>query len=721
MFITALVLIGCSNDIEEKPAWSDVSWYTESGGFAHYNLMRRTGEAMSFMDLSQGVYSHEWVLDSGNYFIESEYPRGEDLTKYIIPELDRSTTNTTINVLFTESGPQGVRLNNAFYHPVKYIGLGSDNSADTIESYLREDGMWVIDTTFYVDVFAELQPVVQIENAGDVIAKITQDLLYIGDDTVGIPYDATDNSTWKEVNVPLGEEVIYKDLTTIGRPETRTWTFPDNAQIIDFYYDEAYTEAETSSEVTLKFVSTKRVSAGAILSERLKPDVIAESSNLRLPLYLVPQAADVEASYVVYHNDVAVLTINEKDIPSDDQTTWQEIEVEKGDQLKLVDMTTKGVVDYSTIQRDWAFDDGTSSSDSVAYAVYNTLTSGEEYFTVGSFTINRDKDGSIPASKSSKLIPLKVKVQLESRPTFKEGEIIAERNELTETSGTYDKVIAVYVSENLQDITDQTLAKNSFTVMVSNAESGLASTSFQIEEVKVNETDRKRVEIRLTEEFYNSDEITVAYNGESNAAIQSEAGVSLENFAEENIVLYRKQNVFNTDLAGFEVGNERVAPFADGWFNQKVTTWLRNDTQAHTGTHSLRFFAANQAELNNAGRDRIQSTDSHLPLGTSFKKGDQVRVKYYLYVPSATLMTDGLTLQFQNPNMNLTPISTDITKDQWVEQTVDMVIGSDFGSAAKGTTFTFALVKASVEGGETSDAIEFFIDDISIEYYEVRP
>ncbi|ANQ51613.1 hypothetical protein MY04_4271 [Flammeovirga sp. MY04] len=725
IFLLLITVIGCNKEEEEIPSWSDVSWYTEAGGFAHSNFVRNTGEAMSFLDLSQGVNSHEWVLDSGNYFIGSEYQKGEDLRNHILPDLDRVSTSHSINVLFTEAGFQGVRLHNTYYHPVTYIGKGNrvdeagNEIPDTLEAHLGDDGMWVIDTTFYVNVFAPLEPEMQIEYDGEVLARVTQDLIYLGDDEEGITYDPSDNSTWPSLTVPVGESIIYRDLTTIGRPETRTWTFPQNSEIINFYEDEVYTDAENSSVVELQMLSTKSTNAGAMSSERLKPDQIAASETLKLPLLLTPEVSDIRAAYEVYKGDELILKVGSTDQPSEDESTWAEIVVEKGDQLKLVDVSYRGIVDYSKVSRTWNLYDGTTATDSVSYVAYNDLTSGDEYFKVGTFQIDREKDNAsgIEESTDSKVIPLKVKVEIEQRPTFKEGDITSERN-ATAAVGVYDKLITFNVSENLQAIVDQDLAKQSFEVKVSNSASGLAETVFDIASVSVSDINSKKVEIRLVDEIYNSDQITVAYTGQANNAIISEAGASLEDFAQESVILYGKESILDADRAGFEIDKDGKPEEADGWFYQGTNYYIRTTDKAFSGNYSMSFDAPNKDFLNDT-RDRLTTQINVFDFGNTFKENDPIRISFKIYIPTGSPFTDGLVVRFQSPTANVTQVSTaGVTRDQWEDITIDMISAGDLVTNQQ---LTIMIQKGDLAGVSDTDPITFYLDDISMTLYEARP
>ncbi|AZQ63915.1 hypothetical protein EI427_17290 [Flammeovirga pectinis] len=721
ILFTLFALLGCNKEEElQTPTYSDVSWYTEAGGFAHNNLVRNAGESMAFMDLSQGIYSHEWVLDSGNFFIEGNYIKGDDLRDYIIPESGSNSSEYSVNVLFTEAGLQGVRLNNVFYNPVTYIGLGSEGDADTLEAFQRPDGMWEIDTTFYVDVYTALEPRVQIESNGKVIAEISVDTIYI-DGQEPTLYDPEDNTTWPSLTVPLGEGIIYRDVSIVGRPEVREWIFPKSIEIIDFEAESAQDQAENSPEVTLKFTAMKEELGGSITIAREKPDAIAATQRMSIPLVFDPQIADVQAAFAVVHKDVVILTINADDQPTSDESTWQEITIEKGDNLQLVDLSTRGLLNYDVVTRLWSFDDATTSTDSIAYVVYNELTDGDNYHTVGNFKVARAKEGTIPAGEDQKIIPLKVKVALEARPTFKEGGIAATKNEIS--AGVTEKVIAFSVSENLKDIVDQDVAKSAFTITVDNQEAGFPATVFEITSVQVNSSDRKQIELRLTNDIYNTDNITVAYSGEADNAISSEAGVSLEDFGAESVTMYGTANILNSEMASFELEKEANGPYATGWYNQQnVTTWNRTDEKSSSGSYGVKFYAENQAALHKT-RDRMQSVDNDQSINETLVENDQVRISFDIFIPASNTMTDGLSCQFINPATGVTKISTAAdARGVWVTKNIDIVMSASLvPPSGKTSSFAIQLSTNDLAGIAATEAIEFYIDNVNIRIHELRP
>lgn len=187
------VFTACQDDDYEMPNdLSAVAWYTSNFRSAEFQV--NVNDFISFSDLSQNALSHNWTIPEGSYFLQGPISQNDSiLDGFIIPNAGQETTDETIHVLFTKGGLQPVRLYNTFKEKVTFYGN------DTIDAK-QEGDVWVIDTTFMVDVFDTIVPEILIRQAG--------------------------------VQVPLGPDTIYVeaggtlefvDITSIGRPNTRFW------------------------------------------------------------------------------------------------------------------------------------------------------------------------------------------------------------------------------------------------------------------------------------------------------------------------------------------------------------------------------------------------------------------------------------------------------------------------------------------------------------------
>jgi len=201
------VFTGCEKEWIKPNNLVDVSFYTSQ--------FRNTGkfnvginDFMSFSDLSQGELTHKWMITEGSIFLEGSITRNDSVfDKFKIAGLE--TDKKTINVLFTRGGLQPVRLYDTFPDSVAYRGL-------TTFPAKKIGNVWVIDTTFMVDVYDTIVPVYNITQNGILIPP-TKDTIY----------------------VEAGSSLTFTDMTIIGRPNTRQWNVAgisgkDSASVLMF-------------------------------------------------------------------------------------------------------------------------------------------------------------------------------------------------------------------------------------------------------------------------------------------------------------------------------------------------------------------------------------------------------------------------------------------------------------------------------------------------------
>ncbi|PKQ61393.1 hypothetical protein BZG02_15650 [Labilibaculum filiforme] len=205
-FFALLFIVGCDDDDYEAPnEVTDVSWVT--GVYPGQPTVVNAGEHLSFMDLSQNVISHKWTIEDGNYFLNSKFTRADTiLDAFIIPDAGVETEEELINVLFKNAGLNKVRLYNTFPDSVSY------NSKNELHA-VKQGDVWVIDTTFVVDVYSEIKPAFKVFHNNVEILSVTADEIT----------SLADTATWKSYEIEAGDALKFVDLTTVGRPATRTW------------------------------------------------------------------------------------------------------------------------------------------------------------------------------------------------------------------------------------------------------------------------------------------------------------------------------------------------------------------------------------------------------------------------------------------------------------------------------------------------------------------
>jgi len=216
LYITALIIaIGFVSCKDESIGgdFSDVTW---TNTLTSHAIVEK-GDFASFMDLSQGALSHEWAISDGNYFMSDDFSRQDtNLYDFILPEMGLSTNDEIIHVLFDSIGIQKVRLYNTFSEEVTF------NGNDTLTA-IEKDGIWVIDTTFFVDVYGDMEPAFKIYksilNEEGNITDWEEVLEVLASDNP----ETTDSINWPVLDIEAGESLKFVDLTTIDRPEGRTW------------------------------------------------------------------------------------------------------------------------------------------------------------------------------------------------------------------------------------------------------------------------------------------------------------------------------------------------------------------------------------------------------------------------------------------------------------------------------------------------------------------
>ncbi len=222
------MVFACEADYEPLNEYSDVDWYTSTFGEAS---LVGVEDYLSFSDLSHNATSHVWSFseESGCKFLTGGITR-QDSTYYpfIDEEATTSSFDETVHILFTKAGLQNVRLRNTFDEYVSFKGL------DTLEA-VYQNGEWVIDTTFVVDVYDTIQSAL----------KVFYEDVEIADANVNFDQQVflADSASWPTIEIMAGESLKFVDMTTVGRPTDRTWYFnggnpstsTDSAAVAYFY------------------------------------------------------------------------------------------------------------------------------------------------------------------------------------------------------------------------------------------------------------------------------------------------------------------------------------------------------------------------------------------------------------------------------------------------------------------------------------------------------
>lgn len=213
--LSLLLIWACSDDgykdYTAPDELSDISWLIGLNSNSQDPYSINADTHLSFLDLSQGTISHEWIIEEGNNFLKEGFGVNDDLTEFIDADAGLSITTPKAHVFFRNSGENKVRLLNKFKEPVSYTSsLGTFNA-------VQEGNLWVIDTTFTFDVYAKIKPAFKVYQDGTEILHVTEDNEPLIEDM----------DSWPTVDVEAGSSITFEDLSTIGRPNGRSWRFPE--------------------------------------------------------------------------------------------------------------------------------------------------------------------------------------------------------------------------------------------------------------------------------------------------------------------------------------------------------------------------------------------------------------------------------------------------------------------------------------------------------------
>ena len=213
--LCTVVLWNCDDnayqDYTAPDELSDVAWLIGTNQNAQLPYSINVDTHISFLDLSQGTVSHEWQIQEGNHYLKEGFGINDSLPLFINDEVGLTIDTPKAHVFFRNSGTNTVRLLNKFSEPVTYNFSGGSMEA------VQEGNLWVIDTTFNFDVFATIKPAFKVLQNGTEILNVTED---------NMP-SINDIDTWPTVDVEAATTLTFVDMTTVGRPNARSWRYAD--------------------------------------------------------------------------------------------------------------------------------------------------------------------------------------------------------------------------------------------------------------------------------------------------------------------------------------------------------------------------------------------------------------------------------------------------------------------------------------------------------------
>ncbi len=170
MFVVSLLLTGCyAEHISEYSSLRDFTWITSADNTNLDPYLLVEGDFLSFIDVSQGASSHEWIIpeDCGIYFLCDDYIRYDeddpdttldetyygDLEAMVTGEA-KSTTDKKIHCYFTEPGDYEIILRNTYDKCVSWVRSNQNwNKLDEVCYSVLEDGVYVAEQVMNIRVY----------------------------------------------------------------------------------------------------------------------------------------------------------------------------------------------------------------------------------------------------------------------------------------------------------------------------------------------------------------------------------------------------------------------------------------------------------------------------------------------------------------------------------------------------------------------------------------
>ena len=283
-----LLIVGCTDLIEQSNNFSDASWYTSEtkkhATDSLYNI--KINNFISFMDVSQGALTHEWIIEDGNVFLNDKFDiNNVGPSDFNLAQGTRSEA-VIAHVYFKKQGRNKVILRNTFKDYVKFNGKNTSYEAKKVGD------VWVFEREFYVEVYGNMSPLFEVRNSnGTVLLRDT-----------GATTNAN-QSSWKSIEIEVGDKLTFVDLTTQDRPSGRTWTVNGSMQPTSTM-DVAEFEFLRIGTFTQSTIVSRRNIIGIPTAETQKfipLNIVVKGTNKPYTLYgKISQSASTDITFSTY-------------------------------------------------------------------------------------------------------------------------------------------------------------------------------------------------------------------------------------------------------------------------------------------------------------------------------------------------------------------------------------------------------------------------------------
>ncbi|WP_010134785.1 SwmB domain-containing protein [Ochrovirga pacifica] len=390
----------------------------------------------------------------------------------------------------------------------------------------------------------------------------------------------------------------------------------------------------------------------------------------------------------------ADFSIPSEEISLTDESTWPTVTIEAADGLIYEDVSEEGRPN----SRRWASADASPTTSNVKSVTMKYFKLGT--YHAGTITANRvNIDRVLPTAEATATIPLKVEVIQSTQPFVINGTINEDRNE----------TLRFQVTGVVKPFTGQ---ESFFTVHVTN--DGY-DQNIPVSLAKVSDTNETFIELSLSEPIYNSDKITVNYQG---GEIYSSDDRKLADFDAPKLV----KNHFDSNILS---GNYS---FEDGNSNPNHAFSIGYNIWNNNNDHSTGYYYERSTEAAAVGTASLKfETDaSGLPNGTpflytsSFAAPSGIPVGLYKYAMQIRRDSDikAFVVNFNRHSLGL--ITINIENVPMDGKFHEVAIPLNITEAMPSNQNMQIRIQTGANAGISPGAKKMFIDEISFIKLEPR-
>ncbi len=270
--LTAVVVISCQKEYVPLDTVDDVSWYTsETIKQADGEYKVNADSLISFMDLSQGVLTHQWIIEEGSNFMIDDFDYySHPYIDQIDPSKGKISTDAVVNVCFSAIGETKVTLLNTFASCVS-------SNTETPVVAVQDGDEWLLTKEFIVTVYDVLIPsfeVYHINADGEEVLIRTFEENYQIDE---------DKDNWDSVEITSGESIRFVDLLGGDSPDGRVWsvgesTYSDEISDVTFSTPGTYSDFSIKSTRSVPSASVSRIiPLSVVVNQSTEPFYVNEA------------------------------------------------------------------------------------------------------------------------------------------------------------------------------------------------------------------------------------------------------------------------------------------------------------------------------------------------------------------------------------------------------------------------------------------------------------